>query len=243
MKQKLLSVAKFFTNIPGFRYYGKKIFGNIYKKYSIQYRDNKLRPRVEAYKKHGLEAIKLFHDCMEKNGFKYTLAFGSMLGAIREKGFIKHDLDLDTYMWAEDFSSVIIDNLCKMGFCRVSTNIIADGQYGIEETVGYKGVNIDIFVVFKDEKGMPYCCDFVFRKGMKKSERLPRKISMPISKDRLKVKFEDTELYVPANAEELCEFRYGPNYMIPDSNWNWVSATNSLIEWSDMKDQTLHIDY
>ena len=60
---------------------------------------------------------------MELNGYKYSLAFGTMLGAVREHGFIGHDLDIDVFVRIEDFNKNLIDCLKKAGFILKHTFI------------------------------------------------------------------------------------------------------------------------
>lgn len=46
-----------------------------------------------------------FDAVMTSNSYRYFLILGSMLGgAVREHGLIKHDMDLDTAMWYEDYN-------------------------------------------------------------------------------------------------------------------------------------------
>lgn len=197
----------------------------------IGYRNRK--KRESAYRKYGVEALRAFVDCMDTNDFKYTLAFGSILGAIREHGFIKHDLDIDVFMWHEDFSIDIVTKLKECGFSLVRSISIDGDKYGREDTFQYKGVSIDIFYLYPAIDQYPYCCDFV--PGKNKFERMPRRIEIPVSKKRKLVTFEDLEVFVPENAEQICEFRYGPSYMTPDPNWHWESAYNATRLWPEMK--------
>lgn len=205
-----------------------KIMGYFYKK-----------KIVHAYRKYGKEAIQLFAKCMDDNNIPYSLAFGSILGAIREHGFIKHDLDIDTFIWIDDFSNDIIKRLQEVGF-KWSRSISVDGdKYGREDTFVYKGVNIDIFYLYPAIDKYPYCCDFlpITKDGEKR--RLPRRIEIPVSRKTKIVPFEGIKVKIPANAEEICEFRYGPSYMTPNPNWHWKSAYNATTEWPEMIGCTL----
>ena len=47
------------------------------------------------------------HQFCKKNGIKYSLAYGSLIGAIRHKGFIPWDNDVDVSMPREELNKVM----------------------------------------------------------------------------------------------------------------------------------------
>lgn len=198
---------------------------------------------AEAYEKYGIEAIDIFDKCMNNNNFFYTLAFGSILGAIREHGFIKHDKDIDVYMWIEDYTPKLIEELQKAGFIWKNSYSVDNYDKGREDTFEYKGVHIDIFWMYPKMNDYPYCCDFLRIENMSVNKRLPRRLEIPIIKERKLEQFETLQLPVPINAEEICVFRYGPNYMTPNPNWNWKRAKNSVVEWHEMIPKTVCKQY
>lgn len=54
-----------------------------------------------------LEMLRYFDKLCREHGLRYSLIGGSMLGAVRHKGFIPWDDDIDTYMSIEDFRKFI----------------------------------------------------------------------------------------------------------------------------------------
>lgn len=196
--------------------------------------------RNEQFHKMGLQVIKEFHQCFEENNLFYTLAFGSMLGAVREKGFIKHDLDLDVFVWADEDRSKIHKCLVEAGFKLEHSFTVDGGKLAREDTYVKYDVSIDLFYVYPPINKYTYTCDFKPFEGTvswldsekKHGGIVARRFELPIVKERIKKQFEDTELYVPTNYDEFLRMRYGETYMIPDPSWS--NGDNPyIIVWQD----------
>ena len=54
-----------------------------------------------------IELLDFFADFCDKHGLKYWLDCGTMLGAVRHKGFIPWDDDIDLGMPREDYNKFI----------------------------------------------------------------------------------------------------------------------------------------
>ena len=69
---------------------------------------NKKQPlSLEEIKKIELKLLIAFADFCEKNNLKYYLAYGTLLGAVRHKGFIPWDDDIDLVMPRADYNRFI----------------------------------------------------------------------------------------------------------------------------------------
>lgn len=231
----MLEIANKASKIPGIKTILKPIYYPFKRLFEKSQRNKFL--------KNGTSVLQRFDKCCEENDIRYALAFGTLLGAVREKGFIKHDLDIDVYVWGEQYSPKIASALESYGFNLIHSFWVEDGSIGREETYECDGVAIDIFYLFTDNGKYPYCCDFTtinkcptFNESMKKYGSIKaRRIELPIVKERIRVPFETIELYIPKNAHEILQFRYGDDYMIPNPSWGINSNNTHIREWVEKK--------
>ena len=208
----------------------ERVFGKAYQAYCKKL----TRKRFHRYSK---ELLMTFDKVMRANRFNYFLAFGTLLGAVREKGFINHDLDIDVGMWADEYSPQIRVQLEESGFNLVHAITVDDGIFGREETYAYKGVHIDIFFFYPYDSELSYCCDFVghnhknsWRESLKHyGGVLPRQIMLPLRRTLVETDFQGLVLRIPENYDEVLKFRYGYDYMIPNPQWSWVSSSGQNV--------------
>lgn len=114
------------------------------------------------------DILKSFHETCEKNEISYSLAYGTMLGAIRHAGFIPWDDDVDVFMTLDEYEKfkrvfksgeyMLLDwdidktypylfpKICKRGTTLIERNI-SDLNYNV-------GVYIDIFVLYQVPNGL-----------------------------------------------------------------------------------------
>ena len=227
----ILNVAHMAAKIPGL----KTILKPIYYPFKKRVEKNQRKKLFE----NGVSILQRFDQVMEENNIEYTLAFGTLLGAIREKGFIKHDFDIDVCVWEDQYSPQIPAIMQSAGFELVHSFVVEDGSKGREETYKCDGVVLDIFYVYEDDGEYPYYCGFgplgdiaTFSESMRKYGRIrARRMNMPLVRERVKVPFEGVGLYIPTNAHELMKFIYGEDYMTPNPGWEEDPKTFDWKEW------------
>ena len=129
-----------------------------------------------------LDILREIHRICIENDINYAIACGSMLGAIRHKGFIPWDDDLDTYMSYKEFRR--FEKVFKSDTCFLQTeNTEPDMPYvmykvrknntkvperELDNLDIHQGVWVDIFVYFnsgktKVAKKLQYYCYVLLR--------------------------------------------------------------------------------
>lgn len=119
--------------------------------------------QIEEVWKHEQEILDVIHQICRNNGLKYSLAYGSLIGAVRHGGFIPWDDDIDLMMprqdyeklrkiWAQEAPTgyILQDSRTDLDFTQNFLKIRKDHttflQFEEERTKSYhKGIFVDIF--------------------------------------------------------------------------------------------------
>ena len=180
-------------------------------------------------KKSGLKILNQFDTILTTNDISYSLVFGTLLGAVREKGFIKHDLDIDVAVWSDTDEKKIEKILTEAGFELTRRSETDNGEFGREDTYAKEGVQIDIFYFYpyldrSDNNCNAYTtvfipfpdCDSVDESLKVRGGVMPIQLILPFSRDVERITFESLSLPVIKNRIDFLEARYGKNWRIPD---------------------------
>lgn len=137
------------------------------------------------------------------HNIEFILAYGTLLGAIREHDFIGHDADMDTLIWAKDMQKVLDLELelekhdIKL-HCYVLPWIL---------TYEYKGVTCDIDMMWDAPK--PWNKRYL----LVESQHIPRSFFTHTTQ----IEFQGFQHTIPANPENLLVYHYGKKWRIPSS--------------------------
>jgi len=186
-----------------------------------QYRRNKV------FLENAEEALSRLDDTMNALQVSYWLEYGTLLGAYRDKAFLKHDIDIDIGLFLDDYSLELPEYMARYGFTLKREILIDNGQYGREETYSYKGIDIDLFYFsFTDDKSKIYTHDFKGEDGKSWTKTIEERGGL-IVRERYfnyhgleKISFLQKEFPVPAQVDEHLASVYGEDFMIPNASWN-----------------------
>lgn len=187
---------------------------------------NKYRSFI--FKKHADKAFEGFLNIFEKLKINYWIEFGTLLGAIREKDFIEHDLDIDFAMKYEEKDEKLETELFKAGFIKQKEIIVKSNNKVAYEAYSYKNkFNIDIYYFFEDENNYIFY-EFIREKNLSYGETIKKngglfveQIKFPKFKTQ-KYKFKTFNVNIPENSEKHLIRIYGKDYMTPKKNWDFL---------------------
>lgn len=144
-----------------------------------------------------------FKRAMDKAGVKFLLMHGTLLGAVREHGFIKHDIDIDTCVMNEERLIESIPEIEKSGLklCR--------HEAGLLYSFIRNGVYIDVYIVNKLPRWSVLRPFFV--------QYLHHFIPKGFFIRTPKMDFMGERFSIPNHHMELIEFWYGKEWRTPKS--------------------------
>lgn len=190
-----------------------------------------------------LQALKFFHGVCEKENIKYSLYAGTLIGAIRHKGFIPWDDDVDVLMHRAEFDKLCavigkyIDNEdenCQYFFQHSGdrvpeVNFRKPLTYGGKE-LGYQGV--DIYLIDNMPDSAAARAWFVFRLKIMQGEMKKGNIKWEKYTTRQKLLVRATRMMGAGRSlKRICKNyeRYSQKYNAKETSCKLVSNDNYAI--------------
>lgn len=172
---------------------------------------------------------------LDKYKCTHWLSDGTLLGAIRENGFLAHDDDIDLGIWAADFDIRVIHELLNKYGCGI---LRLQGQPGdgMIITVGRAGIHLDLFFYYPvqtSSKKTPqtniYSCLYELVKPYNTSNKGQQfDCEFPTFKPLVRRDFLGHEFWVPKNAEKHLAAAYGSDWQTPKKDWDLFKDQQNL---------------
>lgn len=183
--------------------------------------------RSYFFRKNALETFKKLMNILNKENIENFIVFGTLLGAIREKGFIKHDLDIDLGVWNDCNFKNLQNILENNGFylkseIQLSNNTSIEYQNYVDRKTK---ISID-FYKFTRLKNKILYYDFLREENMSYSESIKKNGGLKVYcyeyplYSLKKINFYDMQCSIFREYDEFLQKHYGDNYMIPIKNFN-----------------------
>jgi SAM-dependent methyltransferase len=163
------------------------------------------------------QVMKLFHDIRElandRFGHDLFFMYGTLLGAVRENGFIGHDVDMDASFIssATDGPGAVAD-LRKLAFELIDAGYSVEGHPSCLHVTGPTGPRIDIFHLYFDAADR-LCFPF----GVAGTTTFTRADWQGVQE----IDFAGVTGVVPVNPEPLVERVYGSDWRYPKPGFRW----------------------
>lgn len=177
--------------------------------------------------KDGLKELSLITRTLNNNEIMSFADFGTMLGLIREGKLLEHDLDIDVGVICKGDNSKKIERLfCKMNYHK-SREFVVQGKLA-EQSFEKNWIKIDIQYYYEDAcDDKMFCFLFYNRNTIKDGYwQTVKKRCNKVNKVK-QVRVKQYRIYIPENAEELLECKYGTSWKTPDKGWNYWEGPNT----------------
>lgn len=183
-----------------------------------------MRKQNKAFMEYGLEALREAEAAADEAGCRLFLAFGSLLGAYREKGFIPFDCDLDTGMLATERSEAFVEAMRRHGLSLLRQYYVKETGRICEDKYDYHGVHIDVHF-FYPATDDSICCELCLPHESKPwreanaTDGFPAIVRTVPSSGFSKQDFLGLKVYMPDDTESWLKTLYGEHFMTPDPHW------------------------
>lgn len=173
------------------------------------------------FNKYALNALKDVDKGFKELKVDYWLDFGTMLGCVREKDFIKHDLDLDFGVVYSKRNKDIEEVFKRNSLIKRKEIWLKDQKILAQESYTYKNkINIDIYY-YREILNELLLYDFIkeenssYDESIKKNGGLDIVITRYPKSELINVEFKNGKYKIPKMYKKYLEITYGKDYMKP----------------------------
>lgn len=199
--------------------------------------------RRRRLRRYGFRILGELNEVFKSNHVEYYLAFGTLLGIIREGGFIAHDDDMDLLVNSQDTKDVkkVVAMILERGF-KFKHVLVASGKI-LYYTFEKYGVSVDFwcFDRLSDNGGLYFYLVYANDDAQSKNANQCRwyRIKQPNIPLGREIEKAGMRFMVPDNSTEMLEAFYGKGWRTPDRNW---VARDSPRRFEDMPGFAENVD-
>ena len=167
----------------------------------------------------------LVKEIIEELNIPYWIDYGTLLGAIRENGFIEHDYDIDIGLFESDLSPLLEKKLILNGFKKRYQYRLEDTNILSEQTYSFNNINVDFFLYQKSENniiGHYFHAETSFELAMREKGWLDTYEVIFNFHGIGSCDFLGNSFPIPSNPINYLKQHYGEDFMIPDANWDYI---------------------
>lgn len=211
LKKKIQTFLKSFS-------FGRWIYNpikKVYQLYSIPHKRALLQ-------KKGPETMQHLAEIFRRRGIPGCAIYGTLLGFIRQGGFISHDDDIDIAIFPGDWTpEKLLHTLCleEQGFSFIHALQYHDKIR--EFSLRYRELPIDFFFFENDAKGS-IAFAFMWKADIQ-YPAINANTAVIVHESKVagirEIDLWGAKIPVPENAEQLTADHYGPDWRIPNSKW------------------------
>ncbi|MEE9454965.1 MAG: adenylyltransferase/cytidyltransferase family protein [Paracoccaceae bacterium] len=165
-----------------------------------------------------LKSLQELVSCLNKNfGGKYFIIDGTLLGLVRDGGFITGDHDIDIGMWVEDYDITIIDDFIAAGFKYERK--FGTPSTGLELRFRYGDIPIDLIFFHRET-------DHIWNNLYTAQGQTLKAVSPIFSLEP--ANFLGLNVMVPSPPKKYIETVYGSKWQHPVKIWNYKYCQQNI---------------